>query len=421
MAESLVTPVVADDQLRPARRSAVRWATLLPLLAAGLMLAGGFWLRWPSFNYRGLPEQHDFNNFAFDRFSYSDIPSLYFRDKLRSHPRPYFDYRLEYPVGIGLMIYVFNFATRLRPYFLWTSFFLAACGLGIAWLIPRFPRGRVWLFALSPALAFYVNLNWDMAALLLTVFALLLFVRGRDGLGAAFLAAGVWTKFFPIVILPLIVAERARAGRWREGLRLAVVFGLVSLVINAPLLILRPRAWLYFFEVSRTRPREVNLWSFFDRWHPTTGQINTLTTALLLAAIAALTWAVWRGGPHAFLPASCAAIAWFLFVNKVYSPQYSLWVVVLLAVVGAPPALAVGWSAADLLYFGASFLILGLIRFSSATSWFFPHGLIPAMAIREGTLLAVAGWCLWRVLADGRLSRIERYERAAQARSIVLQ
>ncbi len=375
--------------------------TLLPLLAAAIMLGLGFWLRWSNLRYAGLPTQGDYNNYAFNHFGYSDIVSLYYRDKLIGRPRPFLDYPFEYPVGLGLLVYGLNAVRRMQPYFLWTSAFLAACGLAIAWLVPRFPRGRVWLLALSPALALYVNLNWDMWPVLLTVVALLLFVRGHDGWGAAVLTAAIWTKFFPLVILPLILAERARQGRWRAAGRIAGVFGLVSAVLNAPLLVARPSAWLYFFEQSRTRGREVNLWNFFDRWKLTTAQINTLSLALLIAGLAVFTYMVWRGRENAFLPAACAALAWFFFVNKVYSPQYSLWIVALLAVAGAAPAVAAAWSAADLLYFGASFLTLGLIRFGGGpTSWFFEHGLFPAMAIREGMLLVVTGWCLWRMYTD---------------------
>lgn len=372
----------------------------LPLLAAALMLGLGLWLRWPILEYAGRPRQDAFNEYAFGRLSYSDIPSLYYRDNLIRHPRPYFDYDFEYPVGIGLVVYLANYARRMQAYFLVTTLLMGCCGLATAWLLPRFPRGKIWLMALSPSLALYVNLNWDLWAILLTVGALLLFVRRRDGPGAALLAAAVWTKFFPIMILPLILADRARDRSWRQASRIAAIFGVVSIVINAPVFVPRPDAWLHFFRVSRARGREVNLWNFFDRWQLTTEQINAYSLALLVAGGAVFAWAVWRGRPDAFLPACCGAIAWFLFVNKVYSPQYSLWVVVLLATIGAAPALAVAWSAADLLYFAASFWILGLVRFPGAADWFYAYGLFPAMAIREAALLLVLGWCLWQTRVD---------------------
>jgi uncharacterized membrane protein len=285
----------------------------------------------------------------------------------------------------------------MRDYFLITSGLMAVSGLAITWLLPLFPRGKSWLVALSPALALYVSLNWDMWGVLLTVIALLLFVRRRDGLGSAALALAVWTKFFPIVMLPLILAARLQEQGWRAATRILLIFSVVSAVINAPLLIVRPSAWLYFFQTNRDRPREVNLWNLFDRWGVTTSTMNTWTAILLAILLAVLLLVQWRGKRHAWLLACCAILSWFFFVNKVYSPQYSLWIVVLLATVGASPALAVAWSATDLIYFWSSFITLGQLRYGDAAHWFFDRGLMPAMLLREGMLLFIVGWCIWQM------------------------
>ena len=193
------------------------WKTLealLPFVAVVTLLLMGLWMRWPTVEYDGPAYQLDYNKFALDRFAYSDIASLYFRDDLWTHPRPYFDYLLEYPVGLGLFIYVVDSVTRTMPqYFLLTSLVMAISGLLIALLVPRFPRGRLLLFALSPALVLYVNINWDMWGVLLMVAGLWLFVRERDSLATVVLTAAVWTKFFPILFLPFLVLDRWR----REG------------------------------------------------------------------------------------------------------------------------------------------------------------------------------------------------------------
>ncbi len=91
-------------------------------------------------------------------------------------------------------------------------------------------------------------------------------------------------------------------------------------------------------------------------------------------------------------------LTWFFFVGKVYSPQYGLWIVALLAVIGAAPALAVAWSAADLFCFAAGFVSLGLGKYGEeAQQWFADHGFLPATALREGMLLVVVGWCVYRM------------------------
>ena len=371
---------------------------LLPLLAASALLLIGLWMRWPSVGYDGPATQDAYNSFAFDRFAYSDIASLYFRDGLAEHPRPYLDYPFEYPVGMGLLIYLLNAASSALPqYFLLTSLWMTLSALLIALIVPRFPDGRLLLFACSPALALYVNLNWDMWGVLLMVVALYLFTRERDGWAAAVLAAAVCTKFFPIVFLPLLVADRLRRWGWRAAGRVAAIFALTSAAINAPLLVVAPEAWWYFFQFNAERGREWNLWVFFDRFAPSVQQINLLSAALLAAGLVALLIAQWRSPPGAWLPACCAVLGWFFFVGKVYSPQYGLWIVVLLAVIGAGSALAVAWSAADLLYFVAGFVFLGLSQYGEAQQWFAQYGFVPATALREGVLLVVIGWCVARM------------------------
>jgi len=391
---------VRDQKLDARRESGRLWSQILPLVAAATMLLLGFWLRWANVQYDGLPNQDTYNQYAFDRFAYSDIASLFYRDNLHANPWPYFDYRFEYPVGMGLLVYLINTAStsRLMPdYFLLTSVVMAIAGLTIVGLMPRFRHGRAWLVALSPALALYVNLNWDMWGVLLTIIALLLFAKGRDTTGGIMLAAAVWTKFFPIVLLPLLLVDRVRHGRWRAAGMLTAAFTLASLAINAPLFILQRDAWLYFFQVNQTRGREVNLWNFFDRWGLTTQQINTGSAILLSLGLLVVIAAQWRGRSEAWMPACCAMLAWFFFINKVYSPQYSLWIVVLLAASGGAPALVVAWSAADLIYFWSSFVTLGQLQFGDAAQWFYQYTLMPAMALREGMLLLIVGWCLARI------------------------
>ncbi|MDQ3507491.1 MAG: hypothetical protein M3494_05690 [Actinomycetota bacterium] len=69
----------------------------------------GLWMRSPILFYDGPATQEAFNDFSFDRFaSYSNIASLYFRDALASRPARYFDYSFEYPVGIGLTVFLLS-------------------------------------------------------------------------------------------------------------------------------------------------------------------------------------------------------------------------------------------------------------------------------------------------------------------------
>jgi hypothetical protein len=379
-----------------------------PLVAVVVLLLFGLWMRWPTVEYQGPAEQDSYSAFALPRFAYSDIASLYFRDGLWAHPRPYFDYPFEYPVGLGFLTYILNSASRTMPqYFLLTSLVMAISALLIALLVTRFPHGRLLLFALSPALALYFNLNWDMWGALLMVAGLWLFVRERDGPATAVLAAASWTKFFPILFLPFLVLDRWRRDGKRAAGRIIIIFTALSAAVNVPVLLLAPEGWAYFFAFNAQRTPSWDLWVLFDAlgsgWSEwlSISRINLISALLDLLVLWGLVELFMRRRlpPGAWLLAGCAMLSWFFFINKAYSPQYDLWIVVLLAIVGAAPALAVAWSAADLLYFAAQFVWIEVYGvYTDVQEWFEYYLFLPATALHQGGLLIVMGWCVKQML-----------------------
>ena len=343
---------------------------------------------------------------------YSDIGTLYVRDQLWRHPAPYFDYPLEYPVLLGLLIWLLGFAkASAAVYYLATAVVLVAAGALTLGLVRRFEGANPWLLALSPTLALYVGLNWDMVAILATVAALLLLRRGRDGWGALALAAAVWTKFFPLAIVPLVLLDRAARRRWRDLAAFGAVFAAATLAINAPVALeLGPGgarlrdSWLHFFRFNQGRRHEANLYYLLEQagLPLSTAQVNLASAALLLAGLAVALLLVWyaraRGaapGSDLVLPATLLVLGWWFLVNKVYSPQYSLWLAALLALLGARPLLAVAFGAADLTYFVA---ILVAIAQHGWSNWFNAPVLLLPTALREAAILALVAWAGWRIV-----------------------
>jgi uncharacterized membrane protein len=400
---------------RPAAaRRGVRLPRYGAMVVALILLALSVVLRLPTARYSGPLDQGTFNTFIFQHIgAYSDVTSLYFRDQLWNHPVPYFGYPLEYPVGMGALIWLIGFAnSSVTVYLLATAAAMIVCGVLVVWLGQRFGGSNMWLWALSPTLPLYAVLNWDLFSIVITVGALLCFRRNKDGWGGVLLAAAVWTKFFPIVLVPLVLLDRVLQRRWRDTWRIGASFALASVAINAPFAIefadggVRLReSWVYFFRFNQNRPREVNLWNLLDPLQLSTAQINRANTVLLALGVAALMammwWSYHRAGHRpqdVLLAATLAAIAWFFLINKVYSPQYSLWLVALLALLAAPPALAVMFGAVDVGYFMASFVILYLSSTQNpATDWFFGNVLLRAMVVRELAIAAVIGWAVWRM------------------------
>jgi Gpi18-like mannosyltransferase len=399
---------------------AVNW----PMIVAAVSMALGVLLRAPVASYDGPMTQGDFNAYIFGYLgAYTDIASLYVRDQLWLRPIPYFDYALEYPVGIGALVWLMSVLTSdLMTYFLVTALASAAAGLLLLRLTHHFDEANPWLLALWPTLPLYVALNWDLLALLPTVVALLLFRRNRDGWGALALSVAVWIKFFPIVLVPLLLLDRAFQRRWRDVRLIAGIFGLVTLVVNLPVAIavgsdgVRLRdTWLLFFRYNQERPPQhwsANLWNLFERFGLTfsAAQVNGYSALLLLAGIGAVAALVYlahvggRQGMDLLLPASLALIAWFLFINKVYSVQYSLWIAVLLVLIAGRStlvmALAAAFAATDLSYAAATLteFYFGWSRQDEAAStWLYSQAVLPTTFLRELAILGIIGWALVRL------------------------
>jgi uncharacterized membrane protein len=386
---------------RPTTSAATRSrakVTLLALLAATVMMALGFWLRWPIVTYDGPQDIRFFNRYELAERSYSDIATIFYRYRLYNFPTPYLDYAVDYPAGIVLLVWVMNLITTMPEYFLATSVFLLLCGLAVTAMVPQFSGSRVFLWALAPSLPLYVNLNWDLWGILFMVPALLLFVNKQTFPAALLLGIGTWTKLFPVLLLPFFLLDRARKKQWRDVITIAVTFAVVSIVMNLPGLLLRQTRWVRFFRYNEARPREANLWMFFDGLHLSTDDINRLSAVLLVLGFGALAYLFWRR-PNALLPVCCAAMCWFFFVNKNYSPQYNLWITVMLAIIGISPLLAVVWWATDLFYLAAGQWLFGLDRFAGIDISFLNSPVLAATAVKEAVTLIIIVWCVrqaWR-------------------------
>jgi uncharacterized membrane protein len=363
----------------------------------------GLLLRLPIASYAGAHTRRAFDHFIFAHsWAYSDIAALYFRDHIWLHHVPYFAYRFEYPVLTGAFVWIVGFInSSVWVYFLASALVLCGCGLVVVRLIGTLEGANPWLFALSPALALYAVLNWDLLGLALTALALWLFARHRDGWAGATLSLATWAKLFPGLLLPLLIAARVLERRTREAIVLLGTFLAVTAAANIPVAVrlgshgLRIRSrWAFLFRYNVQRPRAVNLWNLFDSLHWSTHRINVLSAALLIAGLAGVLLALRRGaggsaGRAAIAPAFVAILAWSLFISKVYSPQYGLWIVAALAIAGAPVALLVAFAAADVAYYAASLEQLHL-----QSHRFYDNVLLPSAGVRELILLAIVAWGL---------------------------
>jgi uncharacterized membrane protein len=173
------------------------------------------------------------------------------------------------------------------------------------------------------------------------------------------LGLGVATKFYPLVVFGPLLLLCLRAGRMREFTRTLTAGVIAWLAVNLPVMFAAPSGWARFYVFSKDRGADWgSIWYMFEHFSvPVLGNtqlsaLNKLSAvffALACAAIAVLALAAPR---RPRLPQLCfLVLAAFLMTNKVWSPQYVVWLVPL-AVLARPrlwPYLL--WQLAEVAYF----------------------------------------------------------------------
>jgi uncharacterized membrane protein len=243
-------------------------------------------------------------------------------------------------------------------------FQISALGLSFAWLVtvwalvklsPRRPWDAA-LAALSPLVIVHAFTNFDVLATALATTGLLAWARRHPVLAGVLLGLGAATKAYPALLLLPIILVALRAGRLRAGLTAVAAAAVSWTVVNLPIALLFPSGWAEFFRLNGRRGADPDtlytVLSVFTGW-PGFGQVRTLnliSAALFVLACAAISWVALMAPRPPRLAALCfLVVAAFLLVNKVWSPQYSLWLVPMaaLAIPRWKPVLA--WMTIDAL------------------------------------------------------------------------
>jgi hypothetical protein len=326
-----------------------------------VLLIFGAALRWPT-----LEPQANYLSFAASRLAYSDVVAFYSAD----HPLPYLERNFEYPVITGLTFWLTGFMPGgIKGYFLANAVILSAALLAcFAYLARLGPSVRLTHFALAPGLAFYSVLNWDALGLVGLVAAIYYMRRQRFGWAGASLAFGASAKLFPVFILPVLWAHTVHRTEFQPrrenpadifkwvlspaSRRFLTSFAIVLLALNLPLAILNLGGWSYFLRFQAGRAS--NFDSIWQHLPPIPDQMQSLLFALVfLGGMVWLTLRVVRGDRWEI--AALLTLLLFLLCTKIYSPQYDLWILPLLALVGCPVGLWLGFVSADITYYWAIF------------------------------------------------------------------
>jgi uncharacterized membrane protein len=190
---------------------------------------------------------------------------------------------------------------------------------------------RALYVALAPTLLLSGVLNWDLFAIALSCVAMLYFFTRRDVTSGAFMGLGAAAKFFPaLLVIPLIV-DRVRSREPDRAIAVGWSAAGAWLVTNLPFAVVGLGSWWEFFRFNSHRTADFDsLWYIVYRRLGVdatahTSLINMGSAVLFVAGVAGV-WVV-KARRHPDFPRwtlGFPILVLFLLTNKVYSPQYSL-------------------------------------------------------------------------------------------------
>ena len=301
---------------------------------------------------------------------YTDIYPLYYGEGLSAGKVPYTGHPVEYPVLIGGAMQVaawlvrnVDLAVRGREFFDVTAVLLAVCAvvgvLATARAAGPDRRAQALMVAFSPALILSAFVNWDLIAFAFTALGIAAWAARRVVWAGILLALAVATKFYPLVVFGPLLLLCLRAGRMREFGKTLAAAVITWLAVNVPVLIVAPSGWARFYVFSKDRGADWgSVWYMFEHFNvpvlgnPQLSALNKLTEVFFAVACAAIAVLALAAPRRPRLPQLCfLVLAAFLMTNKVWSPQYVVWLVPL-AVLARPrlwPYLL--WQLAEVAYF----------------------------------------------------------------------
>lgn len=400
--------------MKPSLRAGVAIA-----LTAGMLfvLGLGYAQKSPCRNHPWAVHYHDptGNAYADERLCYTDTFRLYRSEGLAAGSVPYLQHPVEYPVLIGAAMELASLAAARAPadrrnvvFYDITCLMLAIAA--IAALLATIPCANriqdVAFFALSPVLALMAFINWDLLAVAFTAFALLAWNRGRPVWTGIWLGLGIATKLYPIVLLVPLAAFCWRTRRLRDFSRAAAAATCAWCAVSLPVWFAAPTNFLFFYRLNSRRGATYSTsWYALERLLHHTFSVRTVDVlsgfsfAILLSVVVLIALRAPRAPSFASL--SFLAVSAFLLTNKVYSPQYALWLFPL-SILAQPGVLAqIVFQAAQVFSYVLTFFYWLRIDGSAAGIGYAPFG--ASVVLRDAALLFAAGIVVRHITAAAQI------------------
>lgn len=342
----------------------------LPVLPVLTLITG---LTWIIGYIMRLPcRVADFGNAdRYVRMCYTDIPYLFTGRGLNQGILPYLQtapnsQSIEYPVLTGWFMWL---AAKIgsangSAFYDANAALLLICFVVTVVATVLTLKNAPWVavvVAASPIVVMTGLINWDLLAVALTSLALLMWSRAQYVASGVFLGLAISAKFYPIVILGAIALWALRHRQFRGPIATAIATAFAWLVVNVPFIVVAREEWLRFYQFSQERGTDFgSLWLALQYLvGMDTSHINVLVAVTLVALTTAISVVVLTAPTPANLwQISFLLVAAFTMSNKVYSPQYGLWLLPLAVLAYPHLRTLMVWMSGQVVYTVAIWLFL---------------------------------------------------------------
>ena len=351
-------------------------------------------------------------------------------------------------------VHPFDPATRPRHFFDLTWALLTGCALAVVVTTAKLAGRRPWdaaLFAAAPLLVLHGTTNWDLIAMALAGGGLLAWAQRRPVLAGVLLGLATSAKLYPVLFLVPLAVLCLRARRFRPLSVTAVATVLTAVAVTAPVYLVSPyfadvhgqqtqvatrpldrlgsgglaalkphvdvilpdgtpargvNSVYRFFDLNSTRGADWDsLWFVLQTWRgqpldsgsgpPST--LNLGVAASFIALLIGIGVLALRAARRPRLPQLLFLVmVAFLLTNKVFSPQYSLWLLPLYALALPRWRPFVVWQAAEALVLFTRFYFF--ISLDSAGQGIGVWWFLTAVLLRDAALVGLAALVIRDVL-----------------------
>jgi hypothetical protein len=249
-----------------------------------------------------------------------------------------FPYPREYPAGIQAL---YRLIFQIKPlwatyeiYFLFISLFLGTFAIGATYLLYRIVQRthkstkKIILFwILAPSFLFYGLLNFEFACIFAIMLSYYLFLEEEYYLSACVLSLGTSFKVFPIFLAPVFFFQCPKEYRWGSLLSFVAVW----FAFNGPFMLREWNVWSfpYIWQIQSnyaTSWKDGSFWWIPYQTLQYLGFSGKIVGKLSLLLFGGMYFYLMKKYWHLSLARKCAiVILLFLLTDRIYSPQYTMY------------------------------------------------------------------------------------------------